>query len=449
VIPNFEANHGSPMTQRNIVVQRIFIQELASLYEQSRWTIYGWWMVMGTAGGAFAGFMFSPLLESPWWLLPVYIAVVYAFKKATMKLAEWFFAQEFWWQATNGFFTTFLFACLACVVWLGTSSVWISLPLIILVSFLIGLTHNLYRAVFVRNQFAWWYSAPLFAPLATVAGWLLLQTQTLDPANPAATAIAGGVIGFLYFFLTTILLRLMWDVSAAHSKLGTIYVDKHEEFQEALALHRGAIVLEPNNPKLYAARADTYHKQGGIDRARADIEHALALDPQCAEARVLRAVFMAEAGDVDRAIAEYDQVLSYKRFFYPAFLNRARAYSQKADYERALEDYAHAARFGPDAALSLAYRADTRYKMGNYDDAIADCDRVIATKTMTCVAYPMVLITRGKCYLAKGEEELGFNDLWSGIQRTGLPVLVNEAEAALRTLNSEALQEYVAKFEDE
>src|SRR5687767_16005904 len=66
-----------------------------------------------------------PILDSPWWLLPAYVAAVYAFKRATMRLAEWLFAPDFWWQVTSIFLTTFLLACLACVVSLSTSSIWI------------------------------------------------------------------------------------------------------------------------------------------------------------------------------------------------------------------------------------------------------------------------------------------------------------------------------------
>src|SRR5688500_3018484 len=112
------------MKQTNIVVQRISAQEFASLHEQLRWTIYGCWIVLGTSGCALAGFMFSSLMDSPWWLLPAYVAAVYAFKRATMRLAEWLFAPDFWWQVTSIFLTTFLLACLACVVSLSTSSIW-------------------------------------------------------------------------------------------------------------------------------------------------------------------------------------------------------------------------------------------------------------------------------------------------------------------------------------
>lgn len=408
--------------------------------------MYAWWLVLGTLGGASGGFLFSPLLDSPWWLLPGYVAAVYAFKRAVTRLAEWWFAPQFWWQATSMFLAAFVLACVACVVLLLTTSTWIGLPIIIVASFIIGLFHNLFRVVFVRHQFTWWYLAPLFAILATVAGWLLLQTHILDRSNPASTAIAGTVIGFLYPVLTTILLRLMWNLSAAHAKLGTIYFDKEENFQEALILHNNAIALKPNDPTLYAARASTCLKQGETDRANVDVEQALTLDPQCAEARVLRAVMMTERGEVDAAIAELDELVNHKLDLYPAYLNRARAYSQKGDFERALNDYARAAQLGDDPALSLAYRADTYYRMGDYDAAIADCDRVQVTQTMTCFVYPMILITRGKCYLAKGDDKRGFGDLWSGLQRTNIPALVNEAEQAFNTLSKETLQKHVSEL---
>jgi tetratricopeptide (TPR) repeat protein len=430
--------------KHNLVSQRTYAQEFAYLYEHSRWTIYASWLVLGTAGGAFAGFMFSPLLDSPWWLLPAYVAAVYVLKRATTKLAEWFFAPDFWWQVTSTFLATFLLTCLACVVWLLTLSIWIGLPILIVVSFVIGLLHNLFRVVFVRNQFAWWYSAPLCATLATIPGWLLLSANALTRANPFSTAIAGAAIGFLYPLLATILLRLMWDVSAANSKLATIYVDKDEDFHEALVLHRHAIALKPDEPKLYAARAGTYLWQREIDRAKADIEHALALDPECPEARVLRAALIAEAGNLDQAIVEYDEILKYRPSFYLAYLNRARAYSQKGDFGRALDDYARAAPLGDDPAMALAYRADTYYRMGNYDDALADCNQVIENQTMTCVAYAMVLITRGKCYLAKGETKQGVYAIWSGLGRTNLPVLVREGEDALRAVGNETLRSIFA-----
>jgi tetratricopeptide (TPR) repeat protein len=434
------------MTERNIVLKRISVQEFATLYEQLKWTIGALWIVLGTLGGALAGFMFSPLFDSPWWLLPAYVAAVYAFKRATTRLAQWYFAPDFWWQVTSVFLTTFVLTCLVCAVWLLTSSLWIGLPVIIAASLVIAFFHNISRVLFVRQQFAWWYLAPLFAPVATSTGWLLLWTHTLDAANPAATAIVGAVIGFLYPCLTTILLRLMWDVSFALSRHGTSYVDKHEEFEEGLALQRAAIAFEPHNPKLYTARAETYHKQGKTDRAQEDIEQALALDPQCAEARVLRAVLMAEEDHIDEAIAEYDQFVNYKSGFYPAYLNRARAYAQKGDFDRAFDDYVRAQQLGEDSALALAYRAQTHFLLGNYEYAINDCNHVIANQTMTCFAYAMVLITRGKCYVAMGEDERGFNDLWSGIERTTLPVVVTEGEKGLRLLSDESLQEYFANL---
>lgn len=415
----------------NIVKTELFGQEALAVFLQSKWTLYGWWIMQGIIGGALGGIAFNPQLSSPWWILPAYFAGVFAIKRAFMILARRVFPGDSWWQATNVFLPAFLIACLPPAISALTSRTIVALPVVIVGSFAIGFLHTAFRTVFVRDQVAWvWAAAPL-ATAAAVTGWLLLPTAPLTLSN---AIVIGAVVACLYILLTTILLELMWDATAALRQRGTLAVDKHEEFAEGLALHKRALDLEPDNPKLYAARADIYLKQGDIDRAKADIEQALALDARCPEARVLRANLMAEAGELDKAIAEYDQLVNYKWGFYPAYLNRARAYSLKGDYDRAFADYDRSAKLGDDAALSLANRADTYYRMGNYDQAITDCDQTISLSTLTPIAWVMALITRGKCHLAKGERELAARDFKEALNRTSNATLLNQAEEGLRAL---------------
>src|ERR1044071_9910112 len=135
---------GWPKSPSNIVTRRVFVQESVAVYQQSKWTIYSWWLVMGTTGGALAGFMFSPALASPWWALPVYVAAVYGFKRAMTNLAQRVFTPEFWLQVTSFFLTTFLLACLSCTVSLFTSSFWFGLLVILSISYVIAYFHTLF-----------------------------------------------------------------------------------------------------------------------------------------------------------------------------------------------------------------------------------------------------------------------------------------------------------------
>lgn len=423
---------------RNTITDSVMIGETLAVFQDSKWTIFGWWVLMAATGGALGGIAFSPRLLSPWWLLPIYLTAVVVIRKALWKLVQRVFPQNVAMEVMTMFFATFVLACLTPGISLLASRKIVMVPVIVIASLATGLLHTVFRVVFVRDALAWAYAAASCAPIATIAGWLLFRPEIA--ANMTFAAGLGAVVGLVYMLLTAILLALMWDPSASHAAFATATLDKEGEVETALELHEQAIAMRPEDPKLYAARADTYIKIGDVERARADIAHALTLDAKCAEARILRADLMAEEGELDGAIAEYDQLVHHKWGYQPAYLGRARAYSAKGDYDRALADYEDARKLGEDAALTFAHRAETYYRMGDYDRAIAECDRTLETQTMTPIAWAMALLTRGKSYAAKGEDQLAANDFTVVLESPYNPTLLKQAEDALQAIESRAQQ---------
>jgi tetratricopeptide (TPR) repeat protein len=424
------------MTQlpSNIVKKRVFVQETIKVYEESKWTIYAWWLVQGTVAGAFGAITFSPQLDSPWWLLTAYLLTVFVIKRATMKLAQRLFAGDMWWQVTNIFLASFLLAAIAAAVSRLTSWIVVALPLVVVMSYAVGVFHTTLRVAHVREFITWvWRAAPL-GTVAALTGWLFLYTETLKLSTASSAAAAGALVGFLYAFLTTALLALMWDVSGSQSKSGTAYVDKHNEFEEGLKLHAAAIAANPKDPGLYVERALVHIRRGDLDQAQADAEHALALDPRSREAQAVRAIIMSEQGDVDAAISEFHKLVDCKLGYQVGYLYRGRAYSRRGDYDCALYDYQHSLRLAEDAALTLVSRAETYYQMGQYDLAIADCDATLSAKTMICSVYTMALVVRGKCYAAKDEHELARSDFEAVFNDTTDAMLLKEAAAGLHAL---------------
>ena len=421
-------------TPSNIVKKRVFVQETITVYEESKWTIYALWLVQGTVAGAFGALTFSPQLTSPWWLLPAYLLAVFLIKRASMKLAQRLFAGEIWWQVTNIFLASFLLAGVVAAVSRLTSWIVIALPLVLVLSFFVGFFHTICRVVHAREYFTWvWFTLP-FGPAAALTGWLLLHTQALTLSTVGSAAAAGAIVGFLYAFLTTLLIALMLDISVSQSKIGTAYVDKHNEFEEGLKLHAAAIAANPKNPELYVARALVYIRRDDLNEAQADAERALALDPKSREARLVKAIIKSEQGNGDAAIAEFDQLVDCKLGYQVGYLYRARAYSRKADYHRAAADYYNSLRLTKDPALTLVNRAETFYRMGHYDLAIADCETVLKKKTMTSIAYTMALVVRGKSYAATGKRQLAENDLGTVLESTTDAALLKEAAEGLHTL---------------
>ena len=418
----------------NAVDHGVHFQEAFAVFQDSRWTIYGWWLLLSICGGALGGIAFHPELTSPWWRLPVYVTGAVLLRKLFITIARRVFPKDFRWQITSMFLMSFLLACLLPAISALTSRTIVIVPVVVIGSLLIGYTHSIFRTVFVRDLLAWVYAAAPLATIAALIGWLLFRTETLTPASVIHAAFAGAIVGLVYVLLTTLLMELMWDASTAQSSFGTATLDQVGEIEEALALHEQAIALKPDDPKLYAARAEVYLKIGDVDHAKNDIAHALTLDPECAEARLQRAILIAGEGQLDEAIAEYDQLVDYKWAYHPAYFNRARAYGLKGDYDRALADYDHAIKFSDEPTLAHAYRADTYYKIGDYDRAIADCGRAMARTTSTPLAWTMAFVVRGKCYAARGEDELAADDFLMALESPSTPELLKETEDGLRAL---------------
>lgn len=327
----------------------------------------------------------------------------------------------------NIFLTSFLLASIVAAVSRLTSWIVVALPLVLILSFIVSLFHTIYRVAHVRELFTWmWCAAPL-GTVAALTGWLLLYTQVLTLSTARSAAAAGAIVGFLYAFLTTALLAFMWDISVSQSKTGTAYVNKHDEFEEGLKLHAAAIAANPKNPELYVARALVYIRRGDLSEARTDAERALTLDPKSREARLVQAIIKSEQGDQDAAIAEFEQLIECKLDHQIGYFYRARAYSRKADYYRAAADYYNSLRLGGNVALTLVNRAETFYRMGHYDLAIADCEAAFSAKTMTCIAYTMAYVVRGKSYAATGQRELAESDFRAVLEESTDATLLREA----------------------
>ena len=385
----------------------------------------------GTFAGALGAITFTPELNTRWWILPIYLALVLGIKRGLMLVSRRVFPGDSWWVATNVFLPAFLLAALAPAVSALTSWRIVAIPLVIIIGFFIALQHSAFRPVFVRGQFAWILSGAALGAVTAVAGWLLLRT--FGPLTLLTAAVIGATIGLLYILLTTLLLEYMWDAASSLAQRGILAVDKHGEFVQGLSHMDQALTLEPNSAKLYAARAEVYFKQGDLERAHADVKHALGLDARNPEARVMRANLLVEAGELDSAISTYDEVIADKANFYPAYLHRARAHSLKGNFDRAWDDCDRAARLADDDALVRVTYADINYRMGNYDAAMKACKDTM-TDTVTPVAWAMAFVIRGKCQMIKGNYELAAADFNTVLTGSCHWAVIREAEEAMRAL---------------
>ena len=86
----------------NVVEHGVKVQGDLAIFQDSKWTIYGWWLLMATCGGALGGIAFHPELTSPWWRLPAYFTGVVLLRKLFIAIAKRVFPKHFRWQRSSG-----------------------------------------------------------------------------------------------------------------------------------------------------------------------------------------------------------------------------------------------------------------------------------------------------------------------------------------------------------
>ncbi len=118
--------------------------------------------------------------------------------------------------------------------------------------------------------------------------------------------------------------------------------------------------------------ADEGAKKALADKARKDLDDAIAFGFDTPEAYVVRAQVRHYQEDYEGAIADATEALRLHPRFVLAFLFRAAAKEETGDARGALADYDLGAEIDPRNVHILTFRADAKKTLGDIDGAIAD-----------------------------------------------------------------------------
>jgi tetratricopeptide (TPR) repeat protein len=179
--------------------------------------------------------------------------------------------------------------------------------------------------------------------------------------------------------------------ATTYYNLGLAYDGKRDE-QTALRKYNMAILLRTNYPQAYVMRGHIYARMKDYDRALADFQQAEQDDPQMADAYY-------DAGYVHASKKEFQDAIT--------------------EYGKAIDRYTLVDEHLPHAYLS---RAAAYRHLGNYDAAMADCNKVMTFDGRNSGAY----VQRGYIYLAQHDEEKADSDfqhafgLETGDKQSGL-----------------------------
>ena len=175
---------------------------------------------------------------------------------------------------------------------------------------------------------------------------------------------------------------------------------KKRDYDGALAVFNKALELDPENATVLNSRGLAYSNKGDEERALADFDIAMQKRPNFPAPYNNRGLIFLRRGELQRAYDEINIALSLNTGTnrYTNLLNLGRVQTLRKQYESALTYFAEGKPLNPGGWQIPNYRCITYTEMGRFDEALADCNEVLAQHPK----FSGPLTRRGSVYRAKG-----------------------------------------------
>lgn len=185
---------------------------------------------------------------------------------------------------------------------------------------------------------------------------------------------------------------------------------KNRDSDGALAAFNKALEADPDNTSVLNSRGLAYSNKGDEDHALADFDLAIQKRPNYGAPYNNRGLIYMRRGDLQRAYDEFNLALSLNsgnnNNRYTNLLNLGRVQTLRKQYEAALTHFAEGKELSPDNWPIPNYRCITYAEMGRLDEALADCNAVVAQRPRFAIA----LASRGNVYRLRGDLDAALKD---------------------------------------
>ncbi len=159
----------------------------------------------------------------------------------------------------------------------------------------------------------------------------------------------------------------------------------HQSFQAGIDVINDGIGLQPGAAPLYLARGVLYVQLANYDKAEADFEKANELDPRQALSAAAQGLAAAQSNDLDRALSTIGAKLARKPNDAFLLYLQADILAQKGpepgtpEFQKALASAKKAVSLQPTLATARAVLAKLHLQAGQYEDAIEQCRKALAS----------------------------------------------------------------------
>jgi Zn-dependent protease/Flp pilus assembly protein TadD len=190
------------------------------------------------------------------------------------------------------------------------------------------------------------------------------------------------------------------------------YYLKRSDFDPAIREFTAAIQHAPGRPGPYVSRALAYMNLFELERARADVERALALDPKHFLAWTLRGELLGLQSQPEAALDSFNQAIEIRPNWNVAYLDRGSLYQDQGRLAEGLAEMDHSIELSSGAAINHLVRSILRHQMGDLAGAQRDADQALRYAPHWMLVFPEVFLVS-----MKGHLDWSLDYYWRALQR--------------------------------
>ncbi len=224
---------------------------------------------------------------------------------------------------------------------------------------------------------------------------------------------------------------------------------KHLESQIAEISDR--IKEDSTNVDLFFQRIDLYGKlaltkPGMIEREIPDVERILQIDPRSKRAYFIKGLLALDKDNNTGAIAAFSRAIAIDSSYYNPVSIRAICYSDAGKFDSAADDWSRAIALKPGEIINYELRANSFIALGQYERAIADLRKGIASGDTIDASSDCLLVGELSAAMNKNQEALILFDKSAQLDRRINPqLLFMEGVVLFRIKNFQQSQSFLEK----
>ncbi len=209
------------------------------------------------------------------------------------------------------------------------------------------------------------------------------------------------------------------------------FVNRRNNYRQALAAYEQYSALSPNDVEGYKATGDLYYQIRDLGAAAKNYHQVIKLVPNYPDVRVRLAKISRNGGDIPQAIKFLEEELKNHSNSDAALTERGHIYNDDGKLDMALSFYTQAVQANENNTEALLTLGNVHQKMGNYDHALSLYERVIKIDPLISRAHWLM----GTIYRRRGDRLKAIQSFKNVLALSGDPELKQGAQTAIQELD--------------